>query len=411
MASSRFNGIQVAPPIEVFAVMKAFNESTHEKKVNLSVGAYRTDEAKPWVLPVVRKVESDLAADMSLTHEYLPILGLDSFSTAAAKMLLGADHKAISDGKVTSLQVLSGTGGLRIAAEFLHRVLKYDTCYISKPTWGNHRMIFAQAGFTTVSEYRYWDASTRGLNFDGMIEDLQNAPENAVVILHACAHNPTGVDPTEDQWKKIAEVIEEKKLFPLFDTAYQGFASGDLDKDAWSVRYFADKGFEMIATQSFSKNFGLYNERVGNLVFVVNEPSNIVPMRSQLTLLVRGSYSNPPAHGARVVSAVLNNDALFEEWRGCIKTMSGRIIEMRKALRERLEKLGTPGTWDHITNQIGMFSFTGLTAEQSKYLGEKYHIFLLSSGRINMCGLTTGNIDYVAEAVDDAVRNIGTSKL
>lgn len=406
MAPSRFTGIKVAPPIEVFAVMKAFNDSTHEKKVNLSVGAYRTDEAKPWVLPVVRKVEADLAADMSLNHEYLPILGLESFSVAAAKMLLGSDHQAIKDGKVTSIQVLSGTGGLRIAAEFLHRVLNYDTFYISNPTWGNHKMIFNQAGFTNCVQYRYWNAGTRGLDFDGMIEDLKNAPENSVIILHACAHNPTGVDPTEDQWKQIADVCEEKKLFPLFDSAYQGFASGDLDRDAWAVRHFADRGFEMMATQSFSKNFGLYNERVGNLMMIVNDTSMIVPMRSQLTLLVRGSYSNPPSHGARIVSAVLNNEALFNEWRDCIKIMSGRIIEMRKGLRERLEKLGTPGTWDHITKQIGMFSFTGLTADQAKHLADKYHIFLLSSGRINMCGLTTGNIDYVAEAIHDAVTNV-----
>lgn len=388
--------------------MKAFNDSTHEKKVNLSVGAYRTDEAKPWVLPVVRKVEAELAGDESLTHEYLPILGLESFSTAAAKMLLGADHAAIQEGKVTSIQVLSGTGGLRIAAEFLHRILNYDTFYISTPTWGNHRMIFTQAGFKNVCQYRYWNAATRGLDFDGMIEDLQKAPENSVIILHACAHNPTGVDPTQDQWKKIAEVVGERKLFPLFDTAYQGFASGDLDRDAWPVRHFADQGFEMMATQSFSKNFGLYNERVGNLVTVLNFTSMVVPLRSQLTLLVRGSYSNPPSHGARIVSTVLNNEALFEEWRGCIKTMSGRILEMRKGLQERLEKLGTPGKWDHITKQIGMFSFTGLTAEQAKYLSEKYHIFLLSSGRINMCGLTTGNIDYVAEAIHDAVCNVKT---
>ncbi|XP_047478353.1 aspartate aminotransferase, cytoplasmic-like [Penaeus chinensis] len=406
MATSRFADIQQAPPIEVFHVMKAFSDSTHEKKVNLSVGAYRTDEAKPWVLPVVRKVEAELAADMTLNHEYLPILGLESFSTAAAKMLLGATHPAIAEGRMTSVQVLSGTGGLRIAAEFLHRILKYNTFYFSTPTWGNHRLIFTQAGFTDVKQYRYWDGKTKGLDFDGMIEDLQNAPENSVVILHACAHNPTGVDPTQDQWKKIADVMEERKLFPLFDSAYQGFASGDLDKDAWAVRLFAERGFEMIATQSFSKNFGLYNERIGNLMIIVKDPSVIIPMRSQITLLVRGSYSNPPSHGARIVSRVLNDEALFGEWKECIKIMSGRIIEMRKGLQERLEKLGTPGTWNHITAQIGMFSFTGLSAEQSKYLAEKYHIYLLSSGRINMCGLTTGNIDYVAEAINDAVCNV-----
>ncbi|KAA0201640.1 hypothetical protein HAZT_HAZT002509 [Hyalella azteca] len=252
---------------------------------------------------------------------------------------------------------------------------------------------------------RYWDAANRGLDINGMLEDLNAASANSVIILHACAHNPTGVDPTQEQWKQIADVIEAKSLFPIFDTAYQGFASGDLDKDAWAVRYFADRGFELMVTQSFAKNFGLYNERVGNLAVVVKDASVIPALRSQVTLLVRGSYSNPPNHGARVVSTVLNNPKLFEEWRTCIRTMSSRIQEMRAGLRERLEKLGTPGLWDHITSQIGMFSYSGLSAGQVKFIAEKYHIYMLSSGRINICGLTTKNIDYVAEAINDAVLN------
>lgn len=403
--ASRFAEVQQAPPIEVFAVVKAFNEDTNEKKVNLSIGAYRTDDSKPWVLPVVRETESAMAADATLNHEYLPILGLESFSTAAMKMVLGEDSAAIKDGRATGVQTLSGTGGLRVAADTLNKVLKYNTFYFSDPTWGNHRMIFFQAGFTAGKQYRYWDAANRGLDINGMMEDLNAAPANSVIILHACAHNPTGVDPTQDQWKQIADVIEAKSLLPLFDTAYQGFASGDLDKDAWPVRYFADRGFEMMVTQSFAKNFGLYNERVGNLVIILKDASLVTPLRSQVTLLVRGSYSNPPNHGARVVSTVLNNPKLFEDWRGCIRTMSSRINEMRVGLRERLEKLGTPGVWDHITSQIGMFSYSGLSAAQVQFLVEKYHVYLLSSGRINICGLTTKNIDYVAEAINDAVAN------
>lgn len=346
-----------------------------------------------------------MAADTSLNHEYLPILGLESFSNAATRMVLGEDSVALKEGKVTSVQTLSGTGGLRVAADTLNKVLKLTTFYYSDPTWGNHRMIFQQAGFTETKTYRYWDAANRGLDLAGMLEDLNAAPENSVIILHACAHNPSGVDPTQEQWKQIADVIEAKKLYPLFDTAYQGFASGDLDKDAWAVRYFANRGFELLVTQSFAKNFGLYNERVGNLVLIINDPSVIPAVRSQITLLVRGCYSNPPNHGARVVSTVLNNPTLFESWRECIRTMSSRITAMRVGLRERLEKLGTPGVWDHITSQIGMFSYSGLTANQVKFLAEKYHVYLLSSGRINICGLTTHNIDYVAEAIHDAVIN------
>ncbi|RXG60226.1 hypothetical protein Avbf_07740 [Armadillidium vulgare] len=355
--ASRFSDIKQAPPIEVFAVSKAFTDDTHEKKVNLSVGAYRTNEGKPWVLPVVRKVEADLTKDETLNHEYLPILGLPELSAAATRIVLGEDSKVLKEGR-------------------------------------------------EGKAYRYWDEKAHDLDFEGMIEDLKNAPENSVIILHSCAHNPTGMDPTHEQWQKIADVVEEKKLFPLFDSAYQGFASGDLDNDAWAIRYFADRGFEMIITQSFAKNFGLYNERIGNLTVVVKDPAVIIPMRSQITLLVRGSYSNPPNHGARVVSRVLNDSALFEEWKVCIKTMSSRIKDMRAGLQQRLEKLGTPGTWDHITKQIGMFSYTGLSAAQAKYLAEKYHIYLLSSGRINMCGVNTNNIDYVASSIDDAVRNV-----
>lgn len=401
--ASLFSGATTGPPIEVFAVMKDFTEDTNEKKVNLSVGAYRTDECKPWVLPVVRQTEKDMANDETLNHEYLPILGLESFSVAAMKLVLGDDCAAIKEGRTTSVQTLSGTGALRLCADTCHKLLGSTTFYFSTPTWGNHKTIFLDAGFTEAKAYRYWDGATRGLDLEGMLADLSAAPPKSVVILHSCAHNPTGVDPTEDQWKQIADVIEKGSLIPVFDTAYQGFATGDLDKDAWPVRYFAGRGFEMMATQSFAKNFGLYNERVGNLTMVFKDSAVIAPVRSQITLIVRSSYSNPPNHGARIVSKVLNDPKLFEEWRGAIRIMSSRIKEMRDGLKARLEKLATPGTWDHITSQIGMFSYTGLSATQVKMLRDKYHIYLLSSGRINICGLTTHNIDYVAEAIHDAV--------
>ncbi|XP_059485108.1 aspartate aminotransferase, cytoplasmic [Neocloeon triangulifer] len=405
--TSRFSNVTTGPPIEVFALNKAFLDDPNAQKVNLGVGAYRTDECKPWVLPVVRKTEQSMASNESLNHEYLPVLGLDTFSTAATRMLLGQDSKAIAEGRAFGIQTLSGTGSLRMAAEFLGRILKYKTFYYSVPTWENHNLIFVNAGFTEPRTYRYWKPETRGLDFEGMIEDLRNAPENSVIILHACAHNPTGVDPTPDQWKLIADVVEEKKLFPLFDCAYQGFASGDLEKDAFAVRYFVERGFELAGCQSFAKNFGLYNERAGNLTVVVNDASTIAPSKSQLTLLVRGMYSNPPNHGARVISTVLNTPELCDEWKGCIKTMAERIIAMRKGLRERLEKLGTPGTWNHITDQIGMFSYTGLQQKHVDMLVNDYHIYLLKSGRINMCGLTSHNIDYVANAIFETVSKIG----
>ena len=236
-----------------------------------------------------------------------------------------------------------------------------------------------------------------------MMEDLKSAPAGTVVILHACAHNPTGIDPSDEQWVKIADVMAERNLFPFFDCAYQGFASGDLEKDARTVRSFVERGFELFCAQSFAKNFGLYNERAGNLVVVVKNPANIPNIKAQLTIIVRGNYSNPPNHGVRIVLRVLTDPALYQEWKGCIKTMANRIIEMRSGLRSRLEANGTPGKWDHITSQIGMFSFTGLTEDQVKYLVDDCHIYLTKNGRFSMCGLNTKNLDYVAASIKDAV--------
>ncbi|XP_067008605.2 aspartate aminotransferase, cytoplasmic [Anabrus simplex] len=401
--SSRFSVVKLGPPIEVFALNKAYLDDKYEKKVNLSVGAYRTDDGVPWVLPVVRKMEKNMACDETLNHEYLPVLGLDALSSAATKMLLGPESSALSEGRTIGVQTLSGTGALRLGAEFLARHLNYRTFYYSIPTWENHKLVFLNAGFNDPREYRYWDPKNRNIDFEGLIEDLKAAPEDSVIILHACAHNPTGSDPTKEQWMKIADVMEEKKLFPFFDSAYQGFASGDLEKDAWAVRYFVSRGFEMCCAQSFAKNFGLYNERVGNLALVLKDSQSLPQVKSQLTLTVRGMYSNPPNHGGRIVAAVLNNQELYGEWTDCVRVMANRILSMRSGLKERLQRLGTPGSWEHITEQIGMFSFTGLTPRQVEHLVNEYHIYLLKSGRINMCGLTTKNIDYVATAIHETV--------
>lgn len=403
---SRFANVEAGAPIEVFALIKAFQDDAYPEKVNLSVGAYRTDESKPWVLPVVRKVEEQLAKDYTLNKEYLPVLGLPAFSSAATSMLLGQESPAIVSGRAVGIQTLSGTGALRVAAEFLARTLKYSVVYSSDPTWENHKLVFLNAGFQEYRSYRYWNETTKGLDFAGLIEDLKAAPENAVIIMHACAHNPTGVDPTHEQWEQIAKVVKDRKLFPLFDSAYQGFASGDLDKDAFAVRYFVDQGFELLCCQSFAKNFGLYNERVGNITLVTQDSEALNRSLSQITLLIRGMYSNPPNHGARVVATALNDPTLYTEWRGCIQIMADRIRLMRAGLKERLVNQGTPGNWDHVTNQIGMFSYTGLKPQHVDYLRSQYHIYMLKSGRINICGLTTTNLDYVANAIHDAVTSI-----
>ena len=246
------------------------------------------------------------------------------------------------------------------------------------------------------------------LDFEGMVSAISSAPKGSIIVLHACAHNPTGVDPTQDQWKKIAEVVRAGGLFPFIDCAYQGFASGDLAKDAWAVRYFVEQGFELCVAQSYAKNFGLYGERAGAFHFVAGPGSDAqdtaTRIGSQLAILQRSEISNPPAYGARIASTILNDDTLFKEWEEDLRTMSGRIIEMRKALQGHLEDLQTPGTWNHITSQIGMFSFTGLSEKQVGILRDQWHIYMTKNGRTSMAGLNTHNVQYVAEAVSATVK-------
>ncbi|KLU82555.1 aspartate aminotransferase [Magnaporthiopsis poae ATCC 64411] len=397
-----------APEDPLFGLMRAYRADESPNKVDLGIGAYRDDNAKPWVLPVVKKADDIIRNDPELNHEYLPIAGLASFTSKAAELMLGADTPA--KGRVTSVQTISGTGAVHLGALFLQKFYRKahpTSVYLSNPTWANHNQIFGNVGVPTTT-YPYFDKSTKGLDFEGMKAALQKADDHSVILLHACAHNPTGVDPTQDQWREIATIMRQKKHFPFFDCAYQGFASGDLDRDAWAVRHFVEQGFELIIAQSFAKNFGLYGERAGCL-HVVGAPAadaadTIGRVASQLAILQRSEISNPPIYGARVASTVLNDAALFAEWKENLRTMSGRIISMRTALRSKLEELGTPGTWNHITDQIGMFSFTGLSEEQVLKLRSEFHVYMTKNGRISMAGLNTRNVDYFAKAVDKIVR-------
>uniref|UniRef100_A0A3Q2NRB0 Aspartate aminotransferase n=1 Tax=Fundulus heteroclitus TaxID=8078 RepID=A0A3Q2NRB0_FUNHE len=408
---SVFCEVPLAAPVAVFKLTQDFNNDPFPNKVNLGVGAYRTDEGKPWVLPVVKKVEKIIVHDDRLNHEYLPILGLAEFTSSSSKIVLGDDSPAIRENRVGGVQCLGGTGALKIGAEFLRRFYNGSNntktpVYVSAPTWENHNAVFSSAGFEDVRPYKYWDAEKRGLDLSGFLRDLESCPEHSVFVLHACAHNPTGTDPTQEQWKQIAEVMMRRKLFAFFDSAYQGFASGNLEKDAWAVRYFVSKGVEMFCAQSFSKNFGLYNERVGNLTIVARDAENLKRVLSQMEKIVRTTWSNPPSQGARIVAVTLSSPELFSEWKDNVKTMADRVLLMRAQLKAKLQSLGTPGTWDHITEQIGMFSFTGLNPNQVEYMVKEKHVYLMASGRINMCGLTSKNIDYVAESIHEAVTKV-----
>ncbi|KAK7484902.1 hypothetical protein BaRGS_00023822 [Batillaria attramentaria] len=400
--ASIFSDVKMGPTIEVFALTRRYNEDTCPEKVNLGVGAYRTDEGKPWVLPMVTQVERQMALDPTLNHEYLPVAGLPAFRAAACRLMLGSDNPAILENRVEGIQVQGGTGGIRLAIEFLKRNMDSKVAYVSNPTWGNHKTIASSAGLE-VRQYRYWHPKELKVDFNGLVEDLKAAPEGAVIILHAVAHNPTGIDLTMSQWKEVADIMQKRKLFPLMDCAYQGFASGDLDADAEAVRYFVQRGFELFICQSFSKNFGLYNERIGNLCIVTKTPEVIPQIRSQMEIICRTIWSNPSHHGARIVATILDNPASYQEWKQQVMTMATRIKEMRKMMCSKLRQKKTPGSWNHILEQIGMFSFTGLSADQVRIMVEKYHIYMLSNGRISMAGLTTKNVDYVVDAIHDAI--------
>lgn len=405
--SSVFGSVPTAPPDAILGLNTQYRADSSPSKVNLGVGAYRTSEGNPYVLPVVRRVEQALASDSSTTHEYLPQDGLREFYDLSAKLILGVESPALTEGRAVTVQALSGTGALRVGFTFIARFISADTqVYIPKPTWSNHKNVVPQSGLPPTKEYRYFDSETGGVNIEGMLEDLRNASRGAVVLLHGCAHNPTGADPTREQWKRILTVVEERQLLPFFDNAYQGFASGNLETDAWSVRLFVQAGIDMLVGQSFAKNMGMYGERVGALTMISSLKGNEEAIRSQLKAIIRAMYSSPPKHGALVAAKILGDDGMFKEWEMELAKMADRIKDMRGKLREALVANETPGNWDHIVKQIGMFSFTGLTPQQVGFMREKYHIYMTSNGRISMAGLTDATVQYVADAMKDAVVSV-----
>jgi len=398
----------MAPTDPILGTSLAFQADTDPRKVNLGVGAYRTEDGKPYVLDVVKEAEEEILKETGTTinKEYSTIDGPADLKTLTQKLAFGDDSEAVASGRIASVQGLSGTGSLRVCAEFTKTFLspEADEIWISKPTWGNHIAIFQVAGLI-VKEYPYYEAETRGFDFEGMLKALkEDAKPGSMVLLHACAHNPTGVDPTEEQWKAIATVMQEKQLIPLMDSAYQGYASGSLDTDAFATRLFANMGFEMFMCQSFAKNLGLYGERIGMLHVVCNSADEAKVVLSQLKMVVRPMYSSPPIHGALLVKKILGDPAKLAAWKKELSGMADRILEVRSLLRTGLEAKGTPGTWNHITDQIGMFSFTGLTPTQCERLISEHHIYLLKSGRISLAGLNKANIPYMIDCVDEVVR-------
>ena len=393
----------MAPADPILSLTLNFKADKNPNKVNLGVGAYRDNDGKPFVFPVVRRAEQAIVADSTLDKEYLPIDGLAEFRKGAQGAIFGWNSPLVGDARVASIQTLSGTGALRVIGEFLQK-FRPGALYVSNPTWGNHNSIFATAG-VPVRQYRYFDKKTKGLDIRGMIADLEAATPGSAVLLHTCAHNPTGVDPTEAQWQQIADVCKRNQLYPFFDTAYQGFTSGSLDKDAYGLRLFISQGFEMVIAQSFAKIMGLYGERTGCLHFVCADDKAAARVLSQVKIIVRTNYSSPPKHGARIAAKILNDPSLRQQWLDELVAVCKRMNDMRTALRSAIEAKGVKGDWSHITTQIGMFSFTGLSVKQSETMVKKHSIYMTKNGRISVCGITTKNVDYVASCIKDVIDN------
>lgn len=399
---SIWSTVPLGPPDAILGITEAFKKDNDPKKANLGVGAYRGDDGKPYVLNCVRKAE-EAVVQKNLDKEYAAITGVNEFRGLAAKLAYVDDCAPLNEGRVATSQALSGTGALRVAGHllynFMYKSVESKTLWMPTPTWGNHLPIFRNSGFE-LGQFRYYDKETCGLDFTGLLDDLTSKPsEGSFVLLHACAHNPTGVDPTPEQWKEIAELMKKRNLHPLFDMAYQGFASGDKDQDAFALRHFVSEGFHPVLTQSFSKNMGLYGERVGLLSVVTDSAEEAEAVESQIKIIIRPMYSNPPIHGARVATEVLKNPELYAEWLEEVRSMADRINGMRTEMVRILTEAGSTHDWSHITNQIGMFCYTGLTPEQVDRMRDEFHVYMTRDGRISVAGVSSGNVEHIAHAM------------
>lgn len=402
-ASSWWSGVEMGPPDAILGVTEAFKRDTNPKKMNLGVGAYRDDNGKPFVLPSVRKAE-ELIISQKLDKEYLPISGNAEFCKKSIGLALGDDHPALADGLNVTVQAISGTGALRIGSAFLSKFFPGPkTVWLPAPTWGNHVPIFKHVNMD-VQQYRYYDPKTCGFHFTGAMEDIAKIPEGSLIMLHACAHNPTGVDPKKEQWDELSKVVKQRKLLPFFDMAYQGFASGDVAKDAYAVRKFLADGHKIILSQSFSKNMGLYGERAGAFSIICHDKDEAARVMSQVKILIRPLYSNPPLHGSRIVATILSNPELHAIWLNDVKGMADRIISMRSKLKANLEKEGSSRNWEHITEQIGMFCFTGMTPQEVEKLTKEHSVYLTKDGRISVAGIASTNVDYLAHAMHQVTK-------
>ncbi|MCR4510402.1 aspartate/tyrosine/aromatic aminotransferase [Pseudomonas sp. 32.2.56] len=393
---SLFSAVEMAPRDPILGLNEAFNADTRATKVNLGVGVYYNEEGR---IPLLRAVaEAEKARiEAHAPRGYLPIEGIAAYDSAVQKLLLGADSELVAAGRVITTQAVGGTGALKTGADFLKRLLPDTVVAISDPSWENHRALFESAGFP-VQNYRYYDAASHGVNRAGMLEDLRNLPARSVVVLHACCHNPTGVDLSLDDWKAVLEVLREREHVPFLDIAYQGFGDG-IEQDAFAVRLFAQAGIPFFVSSSFSKSFSLYGERVGALSIVTGSQEEAGRVLSQAKRVIRTNYSNPPTHGATVVASVLNSPELRALWEKELAGMRERIRGMRMAMVEQLAALNCKRDFGFVAQQRGMFSYSGLTAEQVERLKTEFGIYAVSTGRICVAALNQRNLPAVTQAI------------
>lgn len=393
---SLFSAVEMAPRDPILGLNEAFNADTRTNKVNLGVGVYCNEEGRIPLLRAVVEAETIRVAQHA-SRGYLPIDGIAAYDQSVQKLLFGNDSPLIAAGRVITTQAVGGTGALKIGADFLKQLLPNAVVAISDPSWENHRALFETAGFP-VQNYRYYDAATHDVNRTGLLEDLNALPSGSIVVLHACCHNPTGVDLSPADWKNVLEVVKAKGHVPFLDMAYQGFGDG-IDEDAAAVRLFAESGLTFFVSSSFSKSFSLYGERVGALSIVSESKEESARVLSQVKRVIRTNYSNPPTHGASIVAAVLNSPQLRAQWEEELAEMRLRIRGMRIQMVEALAKQAPQRDFSFVGRQRGMFSYSGLTVEQVTRLRTEFGIYALDTGRICVAALNQSNIDVVTKAI------------
>jgi len=396
MSQSLLAGIEMAPRDPILGVTEAYNADTNPNKVNLGVGVYYDDNGKVPVLDCIRRAEQKLI-ESPLPRNYLPIDGIAAYDKAVQELIFGKDFPAVREQRVVTVQTLGGTGGLKVGGDLLRRINPAAGLWISDPSWENHQAVFEYAGFK-VGAYPYYKAATHGLDFDGMSGALDKLPAGSIVVLHACCHNPTGVDLSAEQWEKIIEIVKRRELVPFLDMAYQGFADG-LDADASAVRRFAQACPVVFVSSSFSKSLSLYGERVGSLSVVTGSPDEAARTLSQLKRVIRTNYSSPATHGAQAVTMALTTPELRALWDQELGQMRERIKTMRRELVAKIRAQRADFDFGFVINQRGLFSYSGLSRDQVKRLREEYSLYAIDSGRICVAALNSRNVDYVAKAI------------